>query len=485
MYAAVDLGSNSFRLHIGQPEGSQIRIVRTARDPLRLAAGLDAQNVLGQEAINRGLRCLEQFRALLDEYRLDAVRVVATNTLRIAANAGAVLPLFEQAIGYPIEVISGEEEGRLIYMGVARALDLPRQRRLVIDIGGGSTEVVLGTGSEVFAVESFGIGTHGQAAGFFADGRITRERFDSAIMAARARFDDAAQWYRAQRWDAAYGSSGTIRAIGEVILRNGIGDGMLSLASLDALCDVMIGLGSVDAFDLPGIKKERVPVMLGGLTVLAGAMRELGLERIEAVEAGLRLGVLSDLQLRAERHDRRDDAVLACLRRFGADEERAARTATIARELFLRLGADGEQAARLLAWSAMLHEIGLAVSHTGAHKHAAYIVENADLPGFTKGEQRAMAGIVLGQKGNLRKIRDVLADPDLSRAVLALRLAVLFMHAGIGLAELGGLALRVRSRIEIDVPRAWIAGHPTLSAWLDKEADAWTQAGFPMAVKLA
>ncbi len=485
MYAAVDLGSNSFRLHIGQPEGRQIRIVRTAREPIRLAAGLDAQDVLGQDAIARALRCLEQFRALLGEYKLEAVRVVATNTLRVAVNAGAVLPQFEQAIGYPIEVISGEEEGRLIYMGVARALDLPRQRRLVVDVGGGSTELALGVGDDILSAESFTIGTHGQAAGFFADGRITRQRFEHAIMAARARFDDAAQWYRGQRWDAAYGSSGTIRAIAEVIRRNGIGDGTLSLASMDALCERMAAIGSVEAFDLPGIKKERVAVMLGGLTVLAGALRELEIERIEAVDAGLRLGVLSDLQLRADRHDRRDDAVLACMRRFGADEERAARTAALAQELFYRFGARSEQTARLLGWSAMLHEIGLAVSHTGAHKHAAYIVEYADLPGFTKGEQRAMASIVLGQKGNLRKIRDVLADADLSRSVLALRLAVLFMHAEIRLAALDALQVRVKSRIEIDIPRAWIARHPTLSAWMDKEADAWSQAGFPMTVRLA
>lgn len=485
MYAAVDLGSNSFRLHIGQPEGRQIRIVRTAREPIRLAAGLDAQNVLAQDAIARGQRCLEQFRALLAEYKLDALRVVATNTLRVAVNAGAVLPLFEKAIGHPIEVISGEEEGRLIYMGVARALDLPEQRRLVVDVGGGSTEIALGVGGKVLAVESFTIGTHGQAAGFFGDGRVTRRRFDDAIMAARSRFDDAAQWYRGQRWDAAYGSSGTIRAIAEVIRRNGIGDGTLSLASMDALCETMIAIGSVDAFDLPGIRKERVPVMLGGLTALIGALREMEIERIEAVDAGLRLGVLSDLELRAEQHDRRDDAVLACLRRFGADQGRAARTAALAQELFFRFGARSVQATRLLGWSAMLHEIGLAVSHTGAHKHAAYIVEYADLPGFTKGEQRAMASIVLGQKGNLRKVRDVLADPDQSRAVLALRLAVLFMHAEIGLAELAALDVRVKSRIEIDIPRAWIARHPTLSAWMDKEADAWSQAGFPMTVRLA
>jgi len=487
MFAAVDLGSNSFRLHIGEPAGGRMHIVRTARDPIRLAAGLDRNNMLGEAAMRSAVRSLEAFRAILDEYTLDAVRVVATNTLRVARNADILLPQLEHAIGHPVEVISGEEEGRLIYMGVARAIDKPNERRLVIDIGGGSTEVIAAIGPEINLVESFGIGTHPQSAAFFADGRITARRFEAAVLDARARFQDAADLYKAQGWDAAYGSSGTMRAISEVVARNAIGDGDLSQASLHALRAILLELGHVDAFTLPGIKKERVPAMLGGITVLIGAMQELGVERLTAIDAGLRLGVLSDLELRANRRDRRDAAIRACMRRFGVDSQRALRTSSIASRLYERLEpADARH--HYLCWSAMLHEVGLLVSMTGAHKHGAYIVEHADLPGFTTREQRLMSTLVLGQKGNLRKIREALLDTDVARAVLALRMAVVFMHARAD-DDLAGFKARFRNRadmvrIEVDLPGTLLDRHPTLGPWLEKEEGAWNEVGIPFQARV-
>lgn len=474
MFAAVDLGSNSFRLHIGEPAGSRMHIVRTARDPIRLAAGLDADQMLTEAAMRSAVKTLQDFRAILDEYTLDAVRVVATNTLRVARNAEQLLPRLEAAIGYPVEVISGEEEGRLIYMGVARAIDNPSERRLVVDIGGGSTEVIAAIGPEINLVESFGIGTHPQTAAFFADGRVTAQAFEAAVTEARARFEDAAGLYKAQGWDAAYGSSGTMRAINEVIGRNGIGDGSMSQASLHALRDILLELGHVDAFTLPGIKKERVPVMAGGLTVLIAVMQELGIDRLTAINAGLRLGVLSDLELRANRRDRRDAAIRACMRRFGVDSQRALRTAHIASALYDQL--DPADAQHYLCWSAMLHEVGLQISMTGFHKHGAYIVEHADLPGFTTREQRLMSNLVLGQKGNLRKIREALQEPDVAKAVLALRMAAVFMHARAD-DDLAGLRVRMRQRIELELPAGLLARHPTLAPWLQKEVEAWNEVG--------
>jgi exopolyphosphatase/guanosine-5'-triphosphate,3'-diphosphate pyrophosphatase len=476
MYAAVDLGSNSFRLHIGEPIAGQMHIVRTARDPIRLAAGLRPDGTLSSEAMETAVRSLRDLGAILRQHRLDAVRVVATNTMRVATNAEQLLPRLEAAIGYPIEVISGEEEGRLIYMGVSAALGRPEEQRLVIDVGGGSTEVIAGRGDAIELVESFSIGTHPQSAAYFADGRVDAASFEAAVTAARARFEDAAAQYRAHGWQAAYGSSGTIRAMNEVITRNRLGDGTMSVDSLLALRDKLIEAGHVDAFELPGIKRERVIVMAGGLSVLLGAMQEFGVRAITAINAGLRLGVLSDLELRACRSDRRDSAILDCMRRFGVDEDRAQRTAAIARQLYERLAATDEGLRRHLLWSCMLHEVGLAISHTGAHKHAAYIVEHADLPGFTNREQRLMSTIVLAQKGNLRKVREALGAPDLARAVLAIRLAAGFMHARVD-GDLDGLKLRMKNRIEIDTPRGWLKQHPTVAAWFDKEIAAWAEVG--------
>ena len=478
MFAAVDLGSNSFRLHVGEPtggDGGEIRILRSARDPVRLAAGLDASGRLSEAAIAIGVRSLQGFAAILAEYRLDAVRVVGTNTLRVASNAAEVLKQFETAIGHPIEIISGEEEGRLIYMGVARALG-KHEARLVIDIGGGSTEVIAGHGDSIAQVESFSIGTQPQAGRFFGDGRIARSAFHAAVTAARAVFEDAAPNYRDYTGGPAYGSSGTMRAIADTIAKNDLGDGLLSLPSLYALRERLLGFGHVDAVALPGLKRERVVAVLGGASVLIGAMEEFGVTRLTAINAGLRLGVLSDLELRSKHQDRRALAIGDCMRRFGADTARARRTADIARHFYLQLEAVDASCLDYLSWSCLLHEVGLAVSHTGAHKHGAYIVELADLPGFTTREQRLMATLVLGHKGNLRKVKESLSEPAFARMVLAMRLAVACMHARVD-GELDGVRLSMGSRIELTVEVDWLDRHPTLSAWIERERLAWEELG--------
>ncbi|TFV87477.1 Ppx/GppA family phosphatase [Oxalobacteraceae bacterium OM1] len=482
MYAAVDLGSNSFRLHIGVQEGGAIRIVKTARDPIRLAAGLDSRGYLTSEAIQNALRCLTAFRAILDEHRLDAVRVVATNTLRVAKNAASFLPAAEQAIGYPIEVISGEEEGRLIYMGVASALAAPAERRLVVDIGGGSTELILGRGPEIRHVESFSIGTVKQSLSFFPGGRIDETSFDNAVLSARSQFEDAAPAYAPGEWTAAYGSSGTIRAIAEVIGRNGVGDGTMSASSLDALRRILIECGHVSNFKLPGVKSERVIVMAGGLAILIGVMQELGIERIGAVDAGLRMGVLWDLQLRATKRDRREISVQDFIERFHVDKGRAKRVAEMARQLFNELRPSSDTLCKYLVWSGLMHEVGLAVSHTGFHKHAAYMVENADLPGFTTREQRLMSTMILAQKGNLRKVSEALADLDLAKAIFAMRLATMFLHSRID-GDIADLRLKMKNRIELEIRRDWMDQHPTLAYWLDKERGFWDEAGVALSVK--
>lgn len=482
MFAAVDLGSNSFRMHIGRHDGDTIKIVRSARDPIRLGAGLDANGMLTEQAMQAALCCLREFRRILEEQPLDAVRVVATNTIRVARNASDFLPLAEQAIGYPVEVISGEEEGRLIYMGVASILATPTEKRLVVDIGGGSTELILGRGQEIRHVESFSIGTVRQSLSFFPDGRIERESFDAAVLSARSHFEDAAPPYHPQHWSKAYGSSGTIRAIAEVISRNGIGDGTLSFRSLEALRERMIDFGHVNRFNLPGVKPERVIVMLGGLVILMGVMQEIGIERVFAVDAGLRRGVLWDLQLRATKRDRRELSVQDFMRRFHVDEGRAGHVAEMAAVLYAQLKPSSDTFARYLYWAGLLHETGLAVSHTGFHKHGAYLVGNADLPGFTTREQRLMSTLIAAQKGNLRKVGDTLRDPDCAKAILALRLATMFLHSHID-GDFSELRLKMKSRIELEMRKEWVTEHPTVAYWIEKERGWWDEVGIALSVK--
>jgi exopolyphosphatase/guanosine-5'-triphosphate,3'-diphosphate pyrophosphatase len=482
MFGAVDLGSNSFRLHVGVEEGFAIRIIKSARDPIRLGAGLDANGYLTDGAMQSALACLSRFREILAAHPLDAVRVVATNTLRIAKNSASFLPAAEQALGHPIEIISGEEEGRLIYMGVCAALPGADERRLVVDIGGGSTELILGQGQRIECVESFGIGTVRQSQDFFPGGRIDAAAFDAGIASARSHFEDGAQAFRPQSWDFAYGSSGTIRAISDVIEKNGFGDGTLHRSALEALRKNLVASGATDRVNLAGIKPERVPVMVGGLAILLGVMQELGIESVRPVDAGLRMGVLRDLQLRAGEQDRREASTREFLRRFRADEQRGARVADMACTLFEQLKPASDGHAKYLRWSALLHEVGLAVSHTGYHKHGAYLVANADLAGFTAREQRLMSALILAQKGNLRKVADMLADLEFAKAVLSLRLAVMFMHSRIEI-DLTRLRVRMKGRIELETKEHWLAQHPSVGYWLQKEAGAWNEIGIAFTIR--
>ncbi|MYM84460.1 Ppx/GppA family phosphatase [Duganella sp. FT50W] len=481
MYAAVDLGSNSFRLHIGKHDGEAIRVLKSVREPIRLAAGIDKDGNLTPAAQQAALNCLKNFRAVLAAYKLDAVRVVATSAMRVARNVTAFLPEAEQAIGHPIEIISGEEEGRLIYMGVAYAVALPGERRLVIDIGGGSTELILGRGAEIDKVESFSVGTVKQSLSFFIGGHVDAPSFEAAILSARSHFEDAAPPYHPQFWKQCYGSSGTARTIADIIVKNDIGR-EINAQTLDALKQRFIEFGHVSKIDMPGLKPDRAATIIGGLAILIGLVRELDIPLVQPIEAGLRMGVMWDLHLRSTRRDRREQSVQACVERFHVDERRANRVAVDALALYAQTKPASEQYHRLLYWSALLHEMGMVVSHTGYHKHAAYIIENADLPGFTARDQRTMSRLIVAHKGNLRKVVDVLADADFAKAVVALRLSVLFMHSRIDI-DFTQIKLRFKSRIELEISRAWVAEHPTLSYWLEKEQEQWDDVGVDFAIR--
>jgi exopolyphosphatase/guanosine-5'-triphosphate,3'-diphosphate pyrophosphatase len=481
MYAAVDLGSNSFRLHVGKHDGEAIRVLKSVREPIRLAAGLDDKGNLTPAAMQTALACLKNFRAVLAGYKLDAVRVVATSAMRVARNSAAFLPEAELAIGYPIEIISGEEEGRLIYMGVANAVALPGERRLVIDIGGGSTELILGRGQEIERVESFSVGTVKQSLSFFVGGRVDAPSFEAAILSARSHFEDAAPPYHPQYWKQCYGSSGTARTIADIIIKNGIGR-EVNATTLEALKQRFIEFGHVGRIDMPGLRPDRASTIIGGLAILIGLVRELGIPLVQPIEAGLRMGVMWDLHLRSTKRDRREQSVQACVETFHCDQRRANRVADDALALYALTKPVSDQYTRHLYWSALLHEVGMVVSHTGYHKHAAYMIENADLPGFTAREQKTMSRMVLAHKGNLRKIAEVLSDPDFTKAVVSLRLAVLFMHSRLDI-DFSLLKLRVKNRVELEIQRAWVADHPTLSYWLEKEQEQWDEVGVDFSIR--
>lgn len=483
MFAAIDLGSNSFRMHIGSHDGEAMRVIKTARDQIRLAGGLDANGNLTEAAMSSALESLTGFGQLMRNFPLRAVRVVGTNTLRVAKNAAQFLPLAEKAVGYPIEVISGEEEGRLIYMGVANTLAVPGERRLVIDIGGGSTELIVGSGQEIEQVESFSIGTFKQVPTFFPDGNLTQECFDAAILSARSQFQDSASLFADRGWQNAYGSSGTIRSLAEIIAKNEIGSGLLNQKSMRALMQRFIQAGHLSKIEFVGLRADRVSAVVGGLAVLIGLCEELGIALVNPIEAGLRMGVLWDLYLRSTQRDRREISVHSFMHKFNVDAARATRVAQEADLLFTKLKPADDSLHKPLHWSALLHEVGMNVSHTNYHKHSAYIVENADLPGFTTTEQKLMGRLVLAQKGNLRKIGLAQAELDFAKALLALRLAIIFLHSRLEI-DFDSLKLRMKSsKIELEFARGWLDEHPTASYWLEKEREWWSQIGLDFLIK--
>ncbi|MEO8598794.1 MAG: Ppx/GppA family phosphatase, partial [bacterium] len=283
-------------------------------------------------------------------------------------------------------------------------------------------------------------------------------------------------------WSVAYGSSGTMRAISDAILKNGLGDGALSHANLDALRQRLIAFGSVDKIDLIGLKPERAVVLVGGLSILIGVIQELGIASLRPIAAGLRMGVMWDLYLRSTRRDRREQTVRDCLQRFHVVEKRANSVAAIAVILYRQLKPSSDAISKQLYWSALLHEVGLAVSQTDYHKHGAYLIEHADLPGFTTREQKLMSRLILAQKGNLRKVSDMLSNPDSAKAVLALRLAVILMHSRINL-DVNSLRLKMKNRIELELSKDWIASHPTISYWMEKEIDCWEDVDIDFVIK--
>jgi exopolyphosphatase / guanosine-5'-triphosphate,3'-diphosphate pyrophosphatase len=476
--AVVDLGSNSFRLEVGRVEGEQIYRLDTQRETLRMGAGIDARGHLTANARRAALACLARFAERLAGFRPSAVRAVATNTFRTARNAAAFLAEAERTLGFPIDVISGHEEARLIYLGVAHVLPASTEPRLVVDIGGGSTEFIIGRGLEPQAMESLRIGCVGLSQRFFADGALTAAALEAAETAARVEIEALGREFDRAQWEHAYASSGTALALAEILEQNGLTSGGITPEGLARLKQRMIAAGHVERLKLVALKPERAPVLAGGFAIMAAALDQLDVPRIDPVGGALRLGVLHDLLGRSVERDARDVTVEQFTTRYRLDHEHARRVAAMAVALFHSARPKAHRSTtQQLERAALLHETGFSVSHTGFHKHGAYILRNADMPGFSAGEQEHLSWLVLGCRGSLDKVAAKLDDPEFRAQLCALRLAVLFHHARRPISA-SRLALSVGSRIRLDVPAVWLAAHPLTRHLLQKEIRDWTDAGY-------
>jgi len=480
--AVVDMGSNSFRLEVGRVEGDQIFRLDTWRENLRIGASVDERGRLAPEARRAALACLSRFGERINGLHPSAVRAVATNTFRVATNASAFMPQAERALGFPIDIITGHEEARLIYNGVAHVLPPSAEPRLVIDIGGGSTEFIIGRGLLPERLESLQIGCVGLTKRFFRDGRLNAHAFAAADMAARSEIETIARAFHREHWKTAFASSGTALALAEILEQNGLSAAGITPEGLVRLKKRMVGCGHVERLRLAALKPERAPVLAAGLAIMAAALGELDVRRINPVGGALRLGVLYDLLGRQVRRDVRVATTDQFATRYHIDREHAARVAAMALALYSGAvpGAD-PGALQRLEWAALLHETGFSVSHTGYHKHGAYILLNADMPGFSAGEQQDLALLVLGCRGGLAKMEPVLSDPSIRARLLALRLAVLFHHARRAITT-PKIGMKSGSRIRLSVPARWLKAHPLTAHLLARERDEWTAAGYPMRV---
>ncbi len=478
MLAVVDMGSNSFRLEIGRVEGDQIYRLDTWRETLRIGAGIDAKGRLTPEARHAAIACLARFGERIKGLHPSAVRAVATNTFRVAANARTFLPQAERALGFPIDIITGHEEARLIYTGVAHVLPASDEPRLVIDIGGGSTEFIIGRGLVPERLESLKIGCVGLTQRYFADGNLSATALAAADTTARAEIEAIAREFAREHWQTAYASSGTALALAEILEQNGLSAAGITRDGLARLRKRMVGAGHVRRLQLAALKPERAPVLAAGLAIMAAAIVELDVERINPVGGALRLGVLYDLLGRTVRRDVRVATIEQFIARYRIDREHATRVAETAVLLFRQARAHADPAAaQRLQWAALLHETGFSVSHTGFHKHGAYILRNADMPGFSAGEQQDLANLVLGCRGSLSKMAPLLGGVTFRAQLLALRLAVLLHHARRPI-DRPRAVLKVSPRISYDVSTRWLNSHPLTAYLLVRERGEWKATGF-------
>jgi exopolyphosphatase/guanosine-5'-triphosphate,3'-diphosphate pyrophosphatase len=491
LLAALDLGSNSFRLEIGRLDHGQIHRTEYLKETVRQGNGLDENRNLSQEAMQRGWDCLARFAERLAGFERHQVRAVATQTLREARNRDAFLTQAHAILGFPIDVIPGREEARLIYQGVARLLPQSDERRLVVDIGGRSTEMILGQGYDASVTESFRVGSVAWSMKYFPNGQFTRDAFRIAEIAAKAVLDEALNAYRRDTWDVAYGSSGTVGAVADILHAAGWPQNLINREGLDWISERLLKAQTVDKLRIEGMKDDRKLVIGGGISTLRAVFDLLDIDEMHAADGALRHGVLYDLVTRSQEDtDLRAVSVQRMATRFAVDAEQAQRVSQLACTLFGQLQSDTGMAAteinrlqRKLNWAGQLHEIGCHISHNYYHKHGAYILDHADAPGFALSELHRLSQLVLSHRGKLRKLELDFNDTVFMQQLLCLRLATILCHAR-RTPDTGSLQLRLdperTNQAVLNTRPGWAQTYPQSAHLLREEAIGWQKTPWPL-----
>jgi exopolyphosphatase/guanosine-5'-triphosphate,3'-diphosphate pyrophosphatase len=484
--AAIDLGSNSFHLIVARVIEGHLQIIDRIKDTVRLGEGLTADKHLEPHVAQRALECLHRYAQRLRPLPAENIRVVGTNTMRQIHPEDNFHSLAEKALLHPIEIIAGREEARLIYLGVAHGLAAGDETRLVVDIGGGSTELIIGQGYQPHERESLHMGCVSITRRFFGDGKITAQAMRDAELACSLEIRPVRYEFRDGDWTRAIGSSGSIKSIGNVILQQGWSKTGICCESLARLRQTLIDAGSIDKLSLKGMSEERRPVFTGGLAVLSAIFDQIGIEHMEVSSEALREGLIYDMIGRGHHEDARERTLKTLMRRYDVDQEQVERVKATALALLEQVkrpwNLQEPRYSAMLSWAARVHEIGLTVSHSQFQKHGAYLLEKSDLSGFSLQEQKVLAALV---RGHRRKFPTAIFDGLPKEVVncskllcILLRLSVLIHRARSAVAKPIPRLEVEDHRISLVFPQDWIAHHPMTRKELEQESGYLESAGY-------
>ncbi len=485
--AAIDLGSNSFHMIVARIANEHVQMLDRLREMVQLAAGLDDKNRLSEESQRRALECLARFGQRLRHIPPSQLRIVGTNTLRQARNSAEFLSRAEELLGHHVEIISGQEEARLIYLGVVHSVaDVPG-RRLVVDIGGGSTELIVGEKFEPLHLTSLKMGCVSLSRACFDDGKITESRLREAELRVQLRLEPVREEYLDLGWRVVTGASGSIKAIQDVAMREGWSREGITLDALRRLRAALAETGDTATIAARwALEPARARVFAGGFVVLHGLCEALNVERMEVSEGALREGVIYDLLGRIRHEDVRDRTITVVSNRYGLDQAQAERVNATAQQLLSQAreswGLEAEEFGRILEWAARLHEIGMLLTYHHYHRHGAYILQHADLPGFSQSDQTLLAALVQHHRRSLPAEAFAHLPRDMAplarRLCVLLRLAVVLNRARNRQPPPPPTLSISQQRMTLRFPTGWLDEHPLTCADLDVEARYLRKAGF-------
>ncbi|KGK20020.1 exopolyphosphatase [Vibrio navarrensis] len=490
--AAIDLGSNSFHMVVAKVADEDLQLVSRHKQRVQLADGLDDEMNLSDEAMERGLECLSMFAERLQGFDADNVRIAATHTLRQAKNAHVFLQRARQVLPFPIEIIPGEEEARLIYLGVAHT-QIEATSKLVIDIGGGSTEMIIGTEFEPELLNSKQMGCVSFTNRFFSNGKISKKNFSKAILASEQKLESIAAQYRKRGWDIAFGSSGTIKAIREVLIGIGFEDGIITGPRLNTLIEVLCEFDTINDIELPGLTEERKSVFAAGVAILSAIFQDLKIKEMHYSDGALREGLMYEMESRLARSDIRMRTTENLAKKHLVDLEHAARVKGLAVELLEQvhqtLGIKRKSDLfAMLEWAALLHEVGLSISLRGFQRHSAYILQHTNMPGFNSEQQLLLSSLTRYQRKSLKLTE--LADfhlydkEQVVHLIRILRLAILINGQRNDdplpefSLEVNGNCWTLRGQ-QAD----WLGNNKLLSADLQSEQERWQQVNWQLVIE--